>query len=347
MPPGCYDHGVLRDPSHPSLSPAERETGGTYTRKEVLRLLKIGNRQLSGWERQQLVPALEHYRFCDLLVLKRIARLRSENAPPRLIKQAQRAVVNYLKDSPHLDADVQVYTEGRRVRVQIGKQRLEPSGQFLFDFAKEEIDKLLHLPSSQRNAAATADKLRRKLEADRWFDRGLEMEQTGAPVEQIIEAYTKAAELDPQSAGAVVNLGTVFFNGHAWSDAEAQYKRAISIDPNYALAHFNLGNLYDEQDDAENAINHYREALRLQPNYADAHYNLALIYQSSRDLLSAVRHWRAYLRVDANSAWAQIARRELKKLEALTVFEGNRPMRRLQLVRPENTPRNGERDLPV
>ena len=339
---------MLRDPSHPPNPLIERETGGTYTRKDVLRLLKIDNRQLRNWERQQLVPALEHYRFSDLLVLKRIARLRSENAPPRLIKQAQKAVVNYLKDSPDLGSDVQVYTEGRRVRIQIGKHRLEPSsGQFLFDFAKEEIDKLLQLPASQRNSAAIADKLRRKLEADQWFERGLEMEQSGAPVEQIIEAYTKAGELDPQSAGAVVNLGTVLFNGHAWADAEIQYKKAIAIDPRYALAHFNLGNLYDEQDDTGNAVHHYQEALRIQPNYADAHYNLALIFQSSRDLLSAVRHWRAYLKFDGSSAWAQIARRELAKLEAVTVVEGNRPSRGLQLVKSAPNERSHERELPT
>lgn len=335
----CYDHHVLRDRSHPSSLTADRETGGTYTRKDVLRLLKIDNRQLRGWERQELVPTLDNYRFSDLLLLKRIARLRSENAPVRLIKQAQRAITSYLKDAPHLDTDVQVYTEGGHVRLRIGKRRLEPgSGQFLFDFAEDEIDKLLQLPAAQRNRDAIADKFRRKVEADQWFERGLELEQTGAAHEQVIEAYTKAAELDPQSAGALVNLGTVLFNGHAWADAEVHYKKALAIDPDYALAHFNLGNLYDEQDDAENALHHYQQALRVQPNYADAHYNIALLYQSAHDLLNAVRHWRAYLRLDAGSQWAQIARRELDKLEAVTLVEGKRaPLRRLHLVSGERS----------
>lgn len=329
---------MLREASHIPSPSAERETTGTYTRKDVLRLLKVDSRQLRAWERQQLVPALDHYRFSDLLVLKRVARLRSENAPIRLIKQAQKAVTNYLRDAPHLDAEIQVYTEGRRVRIQIGKRRLEPaSGQFLLDFSEEDIDNLLQLPASQRNTSNIADKIRRKLEADGWFERGLELEQTGAPLEQIIEAYTKATELDPQSAGAYVNLGTVLFNGHAWSDAEAQYKKALEIDGDYALAHFNLGNLYDEQDDEASAIYHYNEALRIQPGYADAHYNLALLHQAARDYLSAVRHWRAYLKLDGNSAWGQIARRELGKLEAATVVEGSRPPApRLQLVRRES-----------
>ena len=326
---------MLRERSQPSTTPPERETGGAYSRKDVLRLLKIDNRQLRSWERQQLVPELAQYRFSDLLILKRIARLRAEKANPRSIKEAQQAASKWLQEFPQGKDDVQVYKDGRHVRIQIGKQKLEPaSGQLLFDFEVEEIKKLLQLPASQGSSSVIAEKLRQKLEADNWFERGLELERTGAPLQEVIEAYGKAAELDPRSVGALVNLGTVFFNGHAWADAEKHYKKALEIDGDYALAHFNLGNLYDEQSDTANALHHYHEALRVHPHYADVHYNLALLYQSLRDWMQAVRHWRAYLKLDGTSAWAQIARRELEKLEAATVVRGNRPaLSKLQLMK--------------
>ncbi len=300
-------------------------------------MLKIENRQLRTWERQHLIPQLEQYSFTDLLALKRIARLRAENAPPRRIRLALEALREYLKESPLLAADVQVYKDGRRVRIQIGKQKLEPgSGQLLFDFAEEELNKILRLPAAQKHSADIAEKLRKKLEADRWFEHGLELEQTGASFDEIIEAYQKSADLDPRSAGALVNLGTMFFNGHAWADAEKQYKKALEVDPDYALAHFNLGNLYDEQGDVPAARHHYQEALRLQPHYADAHYNIALLHQSTRDVMGAVRHWRAYLKLDGVSTWSQIARRELKKLEAATVVPGSRQApSKLHLVKSE------------
>jgi tetratricopeptide (TPR) repeat protein len=323
---------VLRDTSHSPKPAIEREAGGAYTRKEVCRLLKLDQRQLKSWERQQLIPELAQYKFRDLLKLKRLVRLRSEKAHPRLIRQALHSLDDFLKDSPDSGEDVQVYKEGRRVRIQIGKLKLEPgSGQLLFDFAEAELSKLLQLPSVHNAARKIANRFRDKLEADRWFEHALDLEQTGAPYEEIIAAYQKAAELDPSSAGALVNLGTVFFNGHAWGDAEQHYKKALEIDPTYALAHFNLGNLYDEQNDPPNALHHYYEALRLHPNYADAHYNLALLHQGLRDVMNAVRHWRAYLKLDPNSTWAQIARRELDKLEATAVVAGNK----LRLVKKE------------
>jgi tetratricopeptide (TPR) repeat protein len=319
----CYDCPVLRDSSqHLTPAPAS-EAGGAYTRKEVCRLLKIEPRQLKSWERQQLIPELSQYQFSDLLALKRLSRLREENAHPRRVREALRSLRELLHKAPDLTQDVQVYKDGRRVRIQIGKHKLEPgSGQLVFDFAEEELNKLLELRSSQRSSASIAERLRHKLEADRWFEHGLELEKRGAPYEEIIDAYQKAAELDPQSAGARVNLGTVFFNGHAWRDAELQYKKALEIDPEYALPHFNLGNLYDEQGDATNAQFHYREALRLHPSYADAHYNLALLEQSLGEVMNALRHWREYLKLDGTSAWAAIARRELEKLEGATVVTG-------------------------
>jgi tetratricopeptide (TPR) repeat protein len=272
-----------------------------------------------------------------LLALKTVIRLRGEHVHPRVIKQSLRALAERLKDLPHSSEDVRVYKEGSRVRVQIGKQKMEPvSGQLLFDFAEHEINKLLQLPPSRKGAETVAETVRSKIEADRWFERGLELEQTGAPYHEIIEAYEKAAKLDPHSAGALVNLGTVFFNGHDWADAEKYYKRALDIDPNYPLAHFNLANLYDERGDPEAALRHYEAALKIYPGYADAHYNIALLHQSLGDVMSAVRHWRAYVKLDGNSTWGQIARRELAKLEAMTVVDGSRPSPpKMHLVKSE------------
>jgi tetratricopeptide (TPR) repeat protein len=329
---------VVREGSQHPTPALEREAGGAFTRKEVCRLLKLELRQLRSWERQRLIPELSQYKFRDLLKLKRLVKLREQKANPRLLRQALHSLDGYLKDSPDLGEDVQVYKDGKRVRIQIGRQKLEAdSGQMLFDFEEEEIKKLLQLPGGQSNAGNIALKLRNKLEADRWFEHALELEHQGAQYDEIIEAYQKAAELDPLSAGALVNLGTVFFNGHAWADAEEHYQKALEVDPNYALAHFNLGNLYDEQGDQQLAVHHYYEALRIHPNYADAHYNLALLHQSKRDVMAALRHWRAYLKLDPTSTWAHIARRELNKLEAVTVVRGTREIEAsLRMVKREN-----------
>ena len=311
---------MLREAQVPPTQAADAAHSGVFSREQVKRLLNITERVLRSWERHQLIPEQKDYGFSDLLLLKTICRLRSEHVPTQRIRQSLLALRERLKDTPDLLSEVRVFSYGQRVRVQLGKQQMEPiSGQLLFDFDQSELAKLLHLPKTDGNAQQTANLLRRKMEADNWFERGLELEQRGAPIEQVIEAYQKAADLDPSAAGALVNLGTIFFNGHAWADAEIQYRKALDIDPDYPLAHFNLGNLYDERGDCANALSHYKMAISLQPNYADAHYNLALLCQNSGDAMSAVRHWKIYLKLDGQSSWSQIARRELARLETLLV----------------------------
>jgi tetratricopeptide (TPR) repeat protein len=315
----------------PPTQPAENNQAAGYSREQVRRLLKIPERLLRAWERQQLISEQKEYRFSDLLLLKTIVRLRDERIPPQRIRRSLLALRERMKDTPDLFSEVRVSSHGHRVRVQVGKNHMDPiSGQLLFDFDEQEISKLLHLPKAGRDIQKTGELLRRKVEAESWFERGLELEQRGAPRTEIIAAYEKAAELDPMAAGALVNLGTVYFQGHAWSDAETQYLKAIEIDPGYPLAHFNLGNLYDERGDYSNALFHYKEAIRLLPTYADAHYNLALLQQNAGELMDAVRHWRAYLKLDGRSSWSDIARRELAKIEAVTVVEGSRPHRNVR-----------------
>jgi tetratricopeptide (TPR) repeat protein len=194
------------------------------------------------------------------------------------------------------------------------------SGQLLLDFDHNELNRLLEFPAKNR----AAEERDRRASAEHWFQRGLELEHSGAPGEQIIEAYHKALELDPNSAGALVNLGTIHFNTRNWEAAERYYRQALAADPEYALAHFDLANLYDERGERVQALAHYEAALRISPNYADAHYNLALLYQGSNQPMKAVRHWTAYLKLDPASHWAAIARRELAKLRETTILPGLR-----------------------
>ena len=49
------------------------------------------------------------------------------------------------------------------------------------------------------------------VEAERYFQQGLSLEETGAPIQDAMAAYEKAIDLNPNAAGALVNLGTILF----------------------------------------------------------------------------------------------------------------------------------------
>jgi tetratricopeptide (TPR) repeat protein len=294
-----------------------------YSREDARRRLNISERQLRSWEKQNFVSSGGSYSFSDLLALRTLIGLRQSKIPTAQIRKALDALRARLGDVHNPLTELKIYTQGKKIEVQFEGQKMEPiSGQLLLDFDEAEINKLLSFPERTAEETRGNAKQRTRREAEQFFEKGLELEQTGAPMEQIIEAYRKAAEIDPSSAGALVNLGTVYFNARDWREAERHYRRALEVDPQYALAHFNLGNLFDERGDRAAALSHYLAALRIHPHYADAHYNVALLYQSTGQPLKAVRHWKLYLKLDPNSSWAAIARRELGKLKESTIVRG-------------------------
>jgi tetratricopeptide (TPR) repeat protein len=287
-----------------------------YAREDVRRMLGISEQQLRGWERQGLVRGAEVLSFKDLIGLRTLLKLRENRISTQKIGLAVASLKRKIAGVEYPLSELKFLPEGRRLAVQFAGQKMEAiSGQILFDF-----DNTLPHGVKSFPAATPASRANLEREAESWFQRGLEIEERGAPVEQAIEAYQKSVELNPHAAGAWVNLGTIHYRMHRYRDAETFYTRAIEADASYPLAHFNLGNLHDEEGRPEKADELYKSALRLNPQYADAHFNLALLCERRNDTLQAVHHWKMYLKLDPSSSWAAVARRQLQKLRDVTVI---------------------------
>lgn len=295
----------------------------TYSRDEVCRLLGVQERVLADWESHGFVQPLDPYQFQDLVALKTLRQLRSKRLRPeriRLILDSLREKLAHVRDPL---SELKIFTDGRRLSVQVDGRRMEPlTGQLLLDFDQAEIRRLLQFPGNRAEQTLADNLASKQREAEKWFEKAIDLEQTGGPPDHIVAAYLKAIEFNPEAPGPHANLGTVYFHMKKWQDAEREYRKAIELQPQYALAHFNLGNLHDELNQWTSALECYKKALEIQPDYADAHYNIALLYQGRGDLLQAVRHWRTYLKIDPAGYWAGIARRELTRLRQEAVVGG-------------------------
>ena len=284
-----------------------------YSRTEVRRKFGLSERQLRGWERQRLIPEASSYTFSDLIAFQTLIKLRENKISSKEIFRALESLREKLGWMKQPLSELRVVSEGGRIAVHLSGQKMEAiSGQILFDFDASELGGIKIFPERK-------PKINRTRESEDWFQKGLELEETGAPVEEAVDAYQKVLDLNPGAAGALVNLGTIYYRLRKFAEAEKYYLAAIEADPGYPLAQFNLGNLYDEQGRLPEALDFYRRALALNPHYADAHFNLALLCERQGDAMKAVHHWKAYLKLDNSGQWAEIARRQLERLRQAVI----------------------------
>jgi tetratricopeptide (TPR) repeat protein len=278
-----------------------------YTQADVLRILRLTQRQLSAWEKAELIAAAETYSFFDLLQIKKVRDLCARKVRPAVIRQSLQAMQKQVAgmENPLLEAGA--YTTGHRIAFRHEGKLLEPiAGQFVMDFSANE--RVVRRSEPESGPALVEN------DASELFSRGIALEENPSTQVEAIAAYRKVLELEPNHPAAHINLGTLHYNRQDYGQAERHYRSAIEIDPRYALAYFDLGNVLDETGRVQEAIQTYKTALQLAPTYADAHYNLALAYEKTREPRKALQHWRTYIRLDSIGPWSVHARHQIQRI---------------------------------
>lgn len=274
-----------------------------FTRRDVLRIVRITPKQLGHWERLQLVPPLispdeKLYTFTDLISLRTIKQLTAQGVRPARLQNAVQALRQWVQVDAPL-TELRIVPHGRSILVEDGGCILEPlSGQLRFNFhAGEPGDKTRVMPDRT---------------PEEWLALALECEKDPELRLQAVEAYRHVIEEVPDWVEPHLNLGTLLYEQGDLAGAAEHFRCAVDLMPENALAHFNLGCVLDELGQLEAARRHLWEALGLKPDYADAHYNLARVCEQLGSHSEARLHWCRYLQLDPDSRWAGYARQHLE-----------------------------------
>ena len=99
--------------------------------------------------------------------------------------------------------------------------------------------------------------------------------QEQGKLEEAINHYNTALELNPDYGEAQCNLGNALKEQGKLNKAIIAYEKSIKLSPNNAVAFNNLGNAYKDQGKVEEAIVSFNRALSIKPTYATAHRNLS------------------------------------------------------------------------
>ncbi len=118
--------------------------------------------------------------------------------------------------------------------------------------------------------------------AEAWYNKGVALDELGR-LEEALEAYNKATEIDPQLAKAWYNKGVALYKlGRLEEELEA-FTKAIEIDPHYARAWYNKGVTLGQLGRREEELEAYNKAIEIDPKDAQAWHNKgAILYELGR-----------------------------------------------------------------
>ena len=188
---------ILRETSHTTVN--------RYTRADLLRILRLTQRQLVAWEKAELITVAETYSFFDLLQIKKVRDLCARKVRPAVIRQSLQAMQKQVAgmENPLLEAGA--YTTGHRVAFRHEGKLLEPiAGQFLMDFAANEKVISRSVPDQSPELVEN--------DASDLFSRGIALEENPNTQGEAIVAYKKVLDLEPNHPAAHINLGTLYYN---------------------------------------------------------------------------------------------------------------------------------------
>ncbi len=151
--------------------------------------------------------------------------------------------------------------------------------------------------------------------SDQHNSRGIELADKGW-LDEAINEFRKAIELDPDSAHAHDNLATVYAEKKLYREALQEYLLAIRLEPDCPTTHFNLA-CFLATHGPQMTVAQYQEAIGLDPDYADAHLNLGLALADQGRVDEAMRELRRAIELDPNDAFSR------HELAALLMDEGD------------------------
>lgn len=268
-----------------------------YTTEEASRLLGLSPAQIRSYSKAGFLSrgarTAQRFSFQDLVLLRAAKGLMAARVPAAAIRRALRRLKTQLPRGRPL-SEVRITAEGHDVVARDGGVAWSPaSGQLVLDFNVSSLAQRA-APLARRQAAA-ARRVEKELDAEGWFDLGLELE-VSAP-EDARDAYRRALELEPHHVDAHVNLGRLLLEMERAEEAETHFRAALAEAREHPTAWYNMGVAQEDLGHSTDAIDAYRRALAADGRLADAHYNLARLYEKTGKKAAALRHFSAYRRL--------------------------------------------------
>ena len=132
---------------------------------------------------------------------------------------------------------------------------------------------------------------------------GTSLQELGR-LEEAVETFQRAAELNPDCAQAYYNKGNALGKMGKLSQSLSSYQKSIEIDPSYARAYYNAGGVLQQLGKPGEALQNYEKAIELKPDYAEAFNNRGNVLEDRGDLQKALQSYKNAIELRGDFAGA-------------------------------------------
>lgn len=130
------------------------------------------------------------------------------------------------------------------------------------------------------------------------------------------EAFHKAAQLEPNNASALTDLGNLYLQGLKHPDQAAKaFASAIRLAPDNAIAHFGLGTSYSLLGKPDDAFTELNTAIQLDPKNLLAYLAMGNLHVEQKAYEKALAAYNAALKIEPRFADAALAKSDILVLE--------------------------------
>jgi FKBP-type peptidyl-prolyl cis-trans isomerase 2 len=139
--------------------------------------------------------------------------------------------------------------------------------------------------------------------ANAHFTLGSMIEEKGF-LEEAIQHYLDAIEIDPDFVDAYFKLGVLYQITDRYDEAMSNYRKVLQLKADHMEAIINLGNVLRIKGEVDDAISYFHQALAIKPDYASTYNNLGAVFRDKGDLGNAIMHYKKALELDNTFAEA-------------------------------------------
>ena len=116
---------------------------------------------------------------------------------------------------------------------------------------------------------------------------------------QMISKYKDAIERNPQNVSAWIQLGHLYFDGNAYTDAINAYEKALQIEPDNPDVMTDLGVMYRRNGQPQKAVDVFNRVIALNPAHQNARFNKGVVLMHDlQDPQGAIEAWEGLLAIN-------------------------------------------------